>query len=464
MIEHMFELMGGVPEDWVPEDWEPIPATEWASLAPLPADGLPAGLSAEEVDSCDRLVDRAVAAGPGAAALGWLTAVPVKVLSEAARSRALVELTALSAHVAAVNLEFTAVIAGPAPKTLAGRRDDSDAANEIAVATRSSVYAADHLIALARDLATVLRASRAAMRAGTLSLAQARVLHHATAGLPAALTRTVEARVLPRAGLQSTRNFTRSVDRAIAALDPNFTPRSKTARAEVEVSHTAFGDGVGQLYIRGPLEITATINLALTAHAEKTKPTLGGTIDQRKLAGLRDWAETAHDAPDTPTHHGRVPAVNVTIDLATLLGLRNHPAEIPGLGPLPPDAARWLLADGAPLRRLITDPLTGALLDYGTDTYTAPPDLADYLIAQNITSAAPHATIAAHLCDMEHNTPHHHGGPTNPINVTPVERRWHRPKTHKNWTYLKHPDNTITWTSPTGLTCQINPYDYRTGP
>ena len=58
---------------------------------------------------------------------------------------------------------------------------------------------------------------------------------------------------------------------------------------------------------------------------------------------------------------------------------------------------------------------------------------------------------------MEHNTPHHHGGPTNPINVTPVDRRWHRPKTHNNWTYIKNPDNTITWTSPTGLTCQSTP-------
>ena len=148
------------------------------------------------------------------------------------------------------------MIAGPAPTTLAGRRDDSDAANEIAIATTTSIYAADHTIALARDLATVLRASRAAMRAGRLSVAQARVLHHATAQLDAELTRKVEARVLPRAATQSTRNFARSVDRAIAALDPNFTPASKTpgprSRSPTPRSVTASGSSTSADRWRSP--------------------------------------------------------------------------------------------------------------------------------------------------------------------------------------------------------------------
>jgi hypothetical protein len=454
----MFEYIGGVPEDW-----EPIPHAEWASLPPLPADGLPAGVSAAYVDSCDRLVDRALALGPGPEALMWLTAVPARVLSEQARAHALAELTGITAHVAAVSNELTAAVAGPAPKKL-GRFNESFAAHEVSVATRTSVYGADAAIALARDLATVLRASRAAMRRGELTEAQARVLHHATFTLPADIAHAVEARVLARASRQTTKNFKASVTRAVASLDPTFTERSRQARREVEVSHTGFGDGVGQLYVRGPLEVTTAIHMALTAHAVKTKDSLGGTVDQRKLAGLRDWAETAHTAADTPTHHGRVATVNVVIDLATLLGLRNHPAEIPGIGPLPADAARWLLADGAPLRRLITDPLTGHLLDYGTTTYTVPPALADYLIAKNITSATPHSTIDARLADMEHNTPHDQGGPTDPINTTPVERRWHIAKTHGDWTYTKRQDGTVIWRSPSGLTCQIDPYDYRTGP
>jgi hypothetical protein len=454
----MFEGMG-----WVPEGWEPIPHAEWASLPPLPADGLPARVSAEYVDSCDRLVDRAIATGPCADALMWLTAVPAKVLSEQARAHALAALTGITAHVAAVANEVTAAVAGPLPKKQ-GRFHENFAAHDVAVATRTSVYSADATIALARDLATVLRASRAAMRCGELTEAQARALHHATFRLPADIARAVESRVLARAPIQTTRNFTASVTRAVARLDPTFTERSRQARKEVEVTHTAFDDGVGQLYIRGPLEVTTAIHMALTAHAVKTKDILGGTVDQRKLAGLRDWAEAAHAATDTPTHHGRVATVNVVVDFLTLLGLRNHPAEIPGVGPIPADAARWLLADGAPLRRLATDPLSGHLLDHGAKTYTVPADLADSLIAKNVMSGSSHSTIDARLADMEHNIPHDQGGPTNPINTTPVDRRWHIAKTHGDWTYTKRDDGTLIWRSPTGLTCQIDPYDYRTGP
>ena len=445
----MFDWFGGVPEGW-----EPIPEEVWAELPPPDEDG----------DTVDRVVDRAVAAGPGPAALAWLSAVPAQVLSEVARSVALRELTAMTSHVESVRAELTAAIAGPAPTSVDDCHEEHFAAHEVAVATTSSVYAADGLIALARDLAGRLSASRGAMRTGAMSLAQARVLHGATVTLPKEVARAVEARVLPRAGLQSTAQFNASVRRAVAALDPMFTARAKAARAEVTVSHTALDDGTGELYMRGPLEITTGIHMTLTAHAAKTKQELGGTVDQRKLTALRDLTEHYLAGPGVPTRHGRLPTVNVVIELPTLLGLNNHPAEIPGIGPIPADAAAWLLADGAPLRRLVTDPLTGHLLDYGRTTYPAPPPLADYLIAKHVHSAAPYSQVDARLADMEHNLPYDQGGRTNPINATPVDRRWHRAKTHGGWTYTKDEQGVVTWRSPTGLTCRVEPHDYRLGP
>jgi hypothetical protein len=156
--------------------------------------------------------------------------------------------------------------------------------------------------------------------------------------------------------------------------------------------------------------------------------------------------------------------VNVTIDLATLLGLRDGTAEIAGVGALPASVAQWLLADGAPLRRLIIDSATGRLIDYGTTTYVVPAALADHLIALNVRSASPHSTVDAAGADMEHNQPYTDGGATSPINVTPIDRRWHRAKTHGGWTYVKEPDtDVVVWTSPTGLSCQVDPYDYRAG-
>jgi hypothetical protein len=66
---------------------------------------------------------------------------------------------------------------------------------------------------------------------------------------------------------------------------------------------------------------------------------------------------------------------------------------------------------------------------------------------------------------MEHNIPHHRGGATNPINNLPTDRRWHRAKTFASYHYRTNPKtDVVTWTSPNGLTCQIDPYDNRAGP
>jgi hypothetical protein len=328
------------------------------------------------------------------------------------------------------------------------------------------VYAADAQIGFARDLAERLQATAAAMADGRITERQARALSEATCHLDVDVAREIEAKLLQFSHRQDLTLFRGSLRRWLAKLDPEFTARATTARAECVVEHTAGDDGTGELYVRGPLEITTAVSMALTAYAAKTRPDLGGTAPQRKLAGLRDLTDRYLASPDCPTRHGRPPAVNVTIDLATLLGLRDGVAEIPGVGAIPADVARWLLADGAPLRRWVIDPDNGQLLDYGTTTYLVPPALADHLIAKNIRSASPHSNILAVGADMEHNIPHHRGGPTNPINTTPIDRRWHRAKTHAGWRYVKDPETgVVTWRSPTSsLTCQIDPYDYRAGP
>jgi hypothetical protein len=445
---------------WVPEpsEWEPIPAGELASLGDWDFP-LATGESASVPAGLDELVHQAQLGPLGVNTLALITATPPELLSDEARSLGLQTLTMLASHVEAVRAEFTVAISGPKPKALSDRLEDYSA-HEIAVATKTSVHAADHQIWFARDLADRLSATAEAMRRGEVNLAQARALSEATTHLDVKIARAVESKLLRFAFRQNITAFRGALRRWVAKLDPDFEPRAAAARRECVVEHTAHDDGTGDLYIRGPLEITTAISMALTAYAARTKDLLGGTVGQRKLAGLRDWAETYLASPNAPTQHGRTPTVNVTIDLLTLLGLRNHPAHIPGVGLIPADAARWLLADGAPLRRLIIDPDNGELLDYG-HTQRVPADLADLLIARNVTSAAPHSNVDSRICDMEHNIPHDRRGPTNPVNCTPVDRRWHRAKTHANWRYQKADDGTVTWTSPTGLSCQIDPYDYR---
>jgi hypothetical protein len=452
----MFELFGGPPVGW-----EPIPDEVLAELPP-PADA-PEGM-VPFLESADDLVWEAVGRSLGVDTLPLITAAGFDGLSVEAGSCALRRLEELTAHLEAVKAKLTAVIAGPAPVSEAARRDDFSA-HEVGVATRSSVYAADRRIGLARDLAGRLTASAVALEQGRLSYPQALALSEATGHLDVEVAQEIEANLLKFSHRQHLGLFRNSLRRWLERLDPGFTRRAKADRADAVVAHTALGDGVGELYLRGPLEITSQLDLALTAHAAKTKPELGGTAAQRKLAALRDMVEQYLDAPGAARRHGRLPILNITIDLPTLLNLRAGVAEIPGLGAIPADAARWLIGDGAPLRRLIIDPANGQLLDHATTSHTATAALADYLTAKNITSAAPHSTIPAAGCDIEHNTPHPQG-PTNRTNCTPIDRRWHRAKTHAGWTYTKNTDTgVVTWTSPTsGLTCDIDPHDYRPVP
>ena len=56
------------------------------------------------------------------------------------------------------------------------------------------------------------------------------------------------------------------------------------------------------------------------------------------------------------------------------------------------------------------------------------------------------------------------GGLTEPDNLAPTDRSWHRAKTHAGFTARMNPDRSITWTTSLGQTHTVQPYDYRLGP
>ncbi|MCA1823090.1 MAG: hypothetical protein ABR520_06625, partial [Mycobacteriales bacterium] len=145
------------------------------------------------------------------------------------------------------------------------------------------------------------------------------------------------------------------------------------------------------------------------------------------------------------------------------LGLSQTPAELPGYGPVPIEVAR-ALAPGARLRRLVCDPETGHLLDYGRRTYRVPQPLCDYVNARHPTAAAPGSTTPSAYCDSEHAQAWVAGGTTGPRNVTPQDRGWHRAKTRGGYTLVVRADGAAVWMSPTGQRAIVEPFDYRLGP
>lgn len=285
IIERMFDLFGGPPEGW-----EPIPDDVLAELPCLDeTDPAPAGIS-PAIGHPDELVWQALDRRLGVETLPLITAAPLTDLSPAALSLTLRRLDELSAHLEAAKARVTALIAGPEPVTEAARREDFSA-HEISVATRTSVYAADARIRLARDLAGRLSASAAALEAGRMTYSQAVALSDATAQLSDDVTGEVEAAMLKFCHRQSLGNFKAALRGWVARKDPDFTKKARAERREAVFDHRVTGDGCGELFIRGPLEITHQIAMALTAYAANTKAEQGGTAAQRELAGLRDMVE-----------------------------------------------------------------------------------------------------------------------------------------------------------------------------
>jgi hypothetical protein len=141
--------------------------------------------------------------------------------------------------------------------------------------------------------------------------------------------------------------------------------------------------------------------------------------------------------------------VYVTMDLATLLGLRDHPAELHGYGPLPASLARTLAADNG-WQRLIADPITGAPLDLGRLRRHPSAPLAAWIRTRDRVCLFPGCYRAAARCDLDHRDLVTEGGRTDKDKLVPACPKHHRVR-HAGWTYTWHPDR-IVWVSPHGST------------
>ena len=146
----------------------------------------------------------------------------------------------------------------------------------------------------------------------------------------------------------------------------------------------------------------------------------------------------------------------------TLLGADDQPCELIGYGPIPAEMAREIAAD-AVWKRLLTDPASGALLDYGRSTYHPPAALADYVRARDQYCRHPMCRRPATTCELDHTIPYPQGT-TSDDNLWAGCRPHHTLKHHGGWQVTQHPDGRIEWITPTGHRVSTQAYDYRPEP
>jgi hypothetical protein len=214
------------------------------------------------------------------------------------------------------------------------------------------------------------------------------------------------------------------------------------------------------------------VHAALDAAARNAFEEGGSTLGQRRaqaliLAVCGDASAAESSPTDASTAHPSATGVDISIviEAGALLGITDLPATITGAlgGPntISAAAVRELLADPAiptSLRRLLTDPVTGHLLDRGRTTYAVTGALRDFLVARDVTCRHPGCTRPAARCQVDHAVEWSDAGSTDTANTGLLCIRHHQLKTHGGWQIIEsRPDGSCTWRSPTGRTYNVDP-------
>ncbi|MFN8158064.1 MAG: DUF222 domain-containing protein [Candidatus Nanopelagicales bacterium] len=154
--------------------------------------------------------------------------------------------------------------------------------------------------------------------------------------------------------------------------------------------------------------------------------------------------------------------LQVVIDFATLMGLAENPGLLNGQ-PVPAEIARELVSECGSMRRIITDPLTAHLLDYGRRVYLPEP-LKVFTGARDGTCRTPCCGQPATRSQYDHVIPFPLG-PSDPANGQTACKRDHDSKTNGDIVFTSHAaDGSATWRTRHGQTGSTPPRPYLNDP
>jgi hypothetical protein len=451
------EAPGAVADDdadVMPADWSPFPtAEEIATITALRVleraedDGF-----ADEVELLAKVCSRAVDPSD----LGVLagidpSALPSKDLQLVYAQR----VDAVAALVASRQVLATAALAGG--ESSGDYLAEVHVETEVSLARRISPMAAGSEIETARVLQSTFPAFFTALSEGRVSATHCRKLVELTRPVTdeAALA-VIGEKALPKAQRLTVGLFARQVGKLIAEHDPD-----AAARLVEKVTHDRdvflrrLPDGLGQVVYTDswPRAKAVFERIARDGKATRAVRRAGtkASVKSRKKATRKviregEWAQSA-GACRADAFAARLlgsdqvdgsvvldPSTNVTvecqlvIDLPTLRGEENHLALLDGT-PVPGVIGRELARQAAHFRRMVTDPVTGHLLDYGRRRYQAD-DVRDFVLHRDGRCRIPTCGIHAHSRLEADHAEAFPDGDTSAANLGALDTTHHQLKTN----------------------------------
>lgn len=496
-MAHMFQLSVLEP-----------PEAAWPPEVQVPADGHEPAVSAGEL--ADRL--------PGAD-LAWLLEIAdLGVIDD----HDLVEVVAawqrMAAWAAAGAARAAAALAdrpsmNPRWPDAAGDVSEPNVAGEeLAMRLGCSRRQARALVRHGQAFESALAWTGDALARGEIDATKARIVADALAEVPVPVALAVQERVLDGAARRTPTQLARDVARALVEVDPDAAAEryASAERGRRVDAPRVLPNGMAGVWAVLPATSAVRLDSALGSLARSAR-TAGdprtldqlradllvdltvGTVEGSVAAAALASLGSSTPAPAVDTAHALAPGsaafevqsgsrtgghgaeevdsvrqtrsgrpaprteVRVTVALSTLLGLDDAPADLAGYGPITAEAARALARDGT-WRRIVTDPLSGAVLDVGRTRYRPPADLDEHVRVRDRTCARPGCAAAADSCDLDHTEEYHRAqGTTSDGNLAPLCRRDHVVKTDGGFRLVQVEPGVVEWTTPTGHRYRVRP-------
>lgn len=359
-------------------------------------------------------------------------------MSTADKAAALTELVRAEAQLGELRLRILADAGDLAHETAA-----KDAAGWLAQATRTRFSDARADLALASALDRDRPVLAAAMREGSVTLAQAHVIHRAVTMLPdsvdAETVARAEAHLVGQAATFGPKELGRLGRRILDVVAPEIAEAAEAARLAEQEAHAAqrtrltmrrLGDGTTRISGRVPDAVATRFATYLEAFANPRREAAGAAGDgagdvvvraaypKRMADALAQFLE-AVDPYRLPLHGGDATTVVVTIPLASLLA-DLAAADLVGAGLVPGDDLTGDRITAAQARRLAC---TAKILPAVLDGRSLPIDLGrakrlftpaqrKALLIRDQTCRAEGCDTPGTWCDAHHLDPWHNGGST----------------------------------------------------
>ena len=357
---------------------------------------------------------------------------------------------------------------------------------ELALELGVTSYGTNWRLDVALNLAARLPATAEALSVGSITLIKARKIVDYTSGLTPEDAQRVETSVLPRAASSTPAQLAELLARAVIEIDPLAAEdRERKRRRDRKVSVFGQPDGMATLEADLPAADAATIEAAVSAAARSAKAAGDGrTMDQLRadmlVSPFREALTVGELAGAGPLakQGGRRAAISVTVPASTLLGISSAPGYLAGYGAITAATARELASEGT-WRRLLTDPVTGQVLDVGTETYRPNAAQERHVRERDGRCQFPGCRRVAVRCDLDHIAAFPKG-PTAVWNLVALCRRHHRVKHRSSdrdhlptWVrdslentrsgplapaLHRTDDGTLVWTMPAGRTYTVPPH------